>query len=258
MRSLNSNHEKLLKQTIKEKEVLHKELIQERNALEEIVSERTEALQKQKKTLEIQNKEKEILLKEIHHRVKNNLQIIVSLLNLQASNFKDKKALKAIEETQNRIISMSLVHQRMYQTSNFESIQIHDYINLLIDNNRKVYGLNDNELLFNNNSPEDLAVNVEKAIPLGLIITEMITNSVKYATTDSAEIKTISVSIKELDNDFLSIEYRDNGPGLPVDFDVKSTDTLGIQLINALTEQLDGKLTYQNGNGALFQFTFKN
>ena len=140
----------------------------------------------------------------------------------------------------------------------FESIQIHDYINLLIDNNRKVYDLNESELLFKNNSPLSLVVNVDKAIPLGLIITEMITNSVKYATPDSSNIKTISVSIEELDNDYLSIEYKDNGPGLPADFNINSTSTLGIQLISALTEQLDGKLTYQNDNGALFQFTFRN
>jgi len=266
MRSLNKNYEKQLKQTIKEKEALvqtvldnSKELKHERTVLEKVVLERTEELQEQKNFLEEQNKEKEILLKEIHHRVKNNLQIIVSLLNLQASNFKDKQVLKAIEETQNRIISMSLVHQRMYQTSNFINIEIHDYINLLMDNNKALYALKDNnEFVFNNNTYSDLRVDVEKAIPLGLIINEMITNSIKYATSDSTGSTTIDISIEELENEYYSITYRDNGPGLSDEFTLDSSNTLGIQLISALIEQLDGELSYHNDNGAVFQFTFKN
>ena len=233
-------------------------LKEERAHLEELVLERTEELNRQKEILKEQNKEKEILLKEIHHRVKNNLQIIVSLLNLQASNFKDQKVIKAIEETQNRIISMSLVHQRMYQTSNFITVGMHAYVNLLMDNNRVVFALRDEELIFNNNMPTNLGIHIDKAIPLGLIITEMITNSIKYAVSDSPEPKIINISIEELGNDFKSITYWDNGPGFPDDFDLDNSRTLGVQLIVALVEQLDGELSFSNNNGAVFQFSFKD
>ena len=153
---------------------------------------------------------------------------------------------------------MSLVHQRMYQTSNFVTIKINDYFNLLIDNNRELYALNDKELVFKNTTPIDLGIHVEIAIPLGLIITEMITNSIKYAISDSSEPNTISIFIEDLESDFKSITYRDNGQGLPEDFSLENSNTLGTQLISALVEQLDGELSYHNDNGAVFQFTFKN
>ena len=121
-----------------------------------------------------------------------------------------------------------------------------------------MYALSDKELVFHNNTPIDLGINVEKAIPIGLIITEMTTNSIKYAEHESSEPKTISIFIEDLESNFKSITFRDNGPGLPEDFTLENSNTLGTQLISALVEQLDGELSYHNDSGAVFQFTFKN
>lgn len=262
IRILNRNSEAQLNNLIKDKEALlnrlrnrTEQLRSERNQLEATILKRTAELQDQKEVLVEKNAEKEILLKEIHHRVKNNLQIIVSLLNLQSSKFDDEAVLKAIEETQNRIIAMSLVHQRMYQTSNFKSVQIHDYIDLLMENNKEMYQHESEKAHYKNDVAHDLSIEVEKAIPLGLVINEMINNSFKHAFIDTHPLELI-IKINQIENGKIQFMYRDNGPGLPLHLGNDSTEKLGMHLIQALVEQIDGNLTHRNENGAVFEFEF--
>ena len=263
IKRLNSQNEQNLILTVNEKEQLIKEvklktleLEKESVILEEQIAKRTAELLIQKKKLETQNTEKEVLLKEIHHRVKNNLQIIVSLLNLEASRFEDKKILDAINETQNRIISMSLVHQRMYQTADFVAVEFSEYTHLLFENIETLYSNIDLKVKLKTKIPTNLSLDIETAIPLGLIINELITNTFKHAFPTSFANKEIQISITELEKNSYYLEYTDNGTGLPIDFELKSSDSLGFQLITALIDQINGQLSYFNDNGAVFEINF--
>ena len=264
MRRLNTQYVQTLKQAVLEKEELIQEvklktkaLEDESLILEEQISNRTSELIQQKKALESQNTEKEVLLKEIHHRVKNNLQIIVSLLNLQANKFEDQHVLDAINETQNRIISMSLVHQRMYQTADFVAVEFKDYTDLLFDNISTIYGENGKNIQFINKIIPDLSLDIETAIPLGLVINEMITNSFKHAfngvnqSSNEILIEITSTSA----SDYLLI-CKDNGVGFREGFLPQNSESLGFQLITALVEQINGEVKYHTENGAVFEIRF--
>jgi two-component sensor histidine kinase len=259
IRSLNIQYERKLSETLVSKEAFINEVLIKTKALEEKsdhlegeVTKRTSELLEQQEILVSKNAEKEILLKEIHHRVKNNLQIIVSLLNLQSRKFEDQKVLDAINETQNRIISMSLVHQRMYQTSNFVAVDFKDYTDLLIENIRLLFADNERDISHLNSISKDFKIDIERAIPLGLIINEMVTNSFKHAFKNDIEKNIISINIKQDDQSF-TLSYEDNGCGFPNDFNVDTAETLGIQLIAALVEQINGKLGFYNKGGAVYE-----
>lgn len=259
IRRLNIQNEQKLSEGLVSKELLIKEVLLKTKSLEERgdlledeISQRTSELLKQKEILESKNAEKEILLKEIHHRVKNNLQIIVSLLNLQSRNFEDQDVLDAINETQNRIISMSLVHQRMYQTSDFVAIEFKDYTNLLIENIRILFADKEKQIKEFNEIPSDFKIDIERAIPLGLIINEMVTNSFKHAFKKDKESNEIHINLEKKAETFI-LRYKDNGVGFPENFNVATAETLGIQLIAALVEQIEGELSYYNKDGAVYE-----
>ncbi|MDX2361231.1 MAG: sensor histidine kinase [Crocinitomicaceae bacterium] len=263
MRSLNKVSESKLSTSIEEKEVVLKELLikteelkNERKVLEETVTVRTSEIESQRDVLKKENIQKEILLKEVHHRVKNNLQIIISLLNLQRGKFKEKAMDLAIEDMQNRLIAMSLVHQRMYQTSNFVDVQMKDYIDLLSEKFRDLVVLEDTSVTCVNKVPEDLSLDVDKAIPIGLIVNELINNSFKHAFVTKGQKCEIHIKIELLDDARMRFTYRDNGQGLPPNFKIEETDSLGMELVSALVQQIDGNLKYGNDNGALFEFDF--
>ena len=234
-----------------------KELERERLELETIIELRTTELRDQKNELIEQNSEKEVLLKEIHHRVKNNLQIIVSLLNLQAANFEDEKLLNSIQETQNRIIAMSLVHQRMYQTTNFVAIEFRDYISSLFENNRLFYNAQKFDLHFENSTSPQLKIDIETSIPLGLIINELITNAFKHAFVDSTFKYHLKIEISESSANNYSFLYQDNGPGFPEGLWMESK-TMGLQLVQALVEQINGVLLIDSSDGLKVSFDFKS
>lgn len=264
IRSLNSDFGAKLADTMAEKELLldevllSKEIIEkERNELEAIVQERTEELQQKTERLELQNKEKEVLLKEVHHRVKNNLQIIISLLNLQTSKVKDPDLLLSIKEMQNRIITMSLVHQRIYQDTSFDAIDFKEYIDLLYKNSVSVFTEKDNSVVYQNKTPESLKIDIDTAIPLGLIINELMTNSFKHAFSDNSPRQAINIALKKEDNNRFKLEYSDSGKGLPTDFSIETSSTLGMQLIDALAFQINGNLKFYNNNGAVFEILFQ-
>jgi len=200
-------------------------------------------------------KEKEVMLQEIHHRVKNNLQVICSLLNLQSRYLKEEKTVKAFKETQNRVKSMALVHEQLYQSSNLSEIVLSDYIKQLTVNLFRAYSISSD--IKCNLEVEDFNLDLDTAVPCGLIINEIITNAIKYAfdSTPKAEIL-IQATSDEENNLVLMIE--DNGIGLKPDYDLETSKSLGLRLVKNLTEQLQGnyKITTEPNIGTKFEFTF--
>lgn len=198
-------------------------------------------------------KEKEVLLKEVHHRVKNNLQVISSILNLQSSYVKDENTLNILRESQNRVKSMSFIHESLYRSTDFSEVNFSEYINNLTSNIMHSFNNNDNivELSLELNN---VKLNLDQAIPCGLIVNELITNAMKYAYVN---IKNPQLFIKlELKDTMITINIEDNGVGLPKDFDIAESDSLGLQLVTTLIEQLDGSLSIKVENGTKYLITF--
>ncbi|TMM32460.1 sensor histidine kinase [Polaribacter aestuariivivens] len=218
-------------------------------------------IRKQSKELSQKNKiikqtlkEKELLVKEVHHRVKNNFQIVSSLLELQSRGIEDEKAKELANEGKNRIKSMALIHQKLYQNET-GLVNFDEYIQLLVKELSVMYGA-DNQVETSISS-ENMSFDVDTAIPLGLIINEIITNSYKYAFRNNKNNK-LSIAInKNKDNDY-QLVIEDNGPGLSNDFDIKKAKSLGLRLINRLVKQLQGSLNQTNKNGAKFEISFKD
>jgi len=197
--------------------------------------------------------EKEWLLKEIHHRVKNNLQIVMSLLNTQSSYLKDKAALTAIRDSQHRVHSMSLIHQKLYKSDNLAEINMPDYIHELVDYLKDSFDLA--KRLHFQIDIEDIEMDVSQAVPIGLILNEAITNSIKYAFPDLGE-GTITVSLQHSRDDYFILRIADNGIGLPQDFDNRKSNSLGMSLMHGLSGDLDGRFTIKNENGAAIEIEF--
>ncbi len=207
------------------------------------------ALLVEKKTVEKQAKEKEALVHEIHHRVKNNLTMLKSLLYLQSRSIKDLKTKKIFEETQSRIQSMALVHQSLYEKEGEGSLDFIGFIKNLFDDISNSFKNSNTDVLMNINDGE-LSLNLNKAIPLGLIINELITNSFKYAFID-VDQGVVDIQIQHQE-DHLIIRYSDNGPGLNKDFDLEKGG-FGFKLMYILCDQLDAQLSYhKNTQGPEF------
>ncbi len=207
------------------------------------------------KNLQSSLKEKEVLLKEIHHRVKNNLQIISSLLNLQTSFLKEEESIQAIESSRNRIRSMAIVHEKLYQTENFVQINFKDYVHELVKNLANSYK-SENDVIYKI-EVETTFVNIDLATSLGLIITELISNSVKHAFIVNNGSKNEIVLGGNLINDnCYKLIFKDNGIGLPKDFDINSSESLGLQLVTSLVEQINGTITAENISGTQYEITF--
>lgn len=199
--------------------------------------------------------EKEVLLREVHHRVKNNMQIVTSLLNLQSENIEDKKYKDIFIESQNRIYAMALIHEKLYQSVNFREININEYINGIAANVNESYGKKSN-VKFDINI-ENILLNIDYAVPCGLIINEILTNSFKYAFPDERQGK-ITIIVKSNDNNRIQIFISDNGIGIPKDLDIRNTKSLGLRLITGLAEsQLHGEIILNRENGAEFQINFR-
>jgi two-component sensor histidine kinase len=191
--------------------------------------------------------EREWLLKEIHHRVKNNLQIIISLLDSQSVFLTDDSALSIIRESQHRMNCISLVHQKLYQDENLSGIEMRNYIYELIEYMKDSFGTG-SAIAFVT-QVDYLVLDVSQAVPLGLILNESITNSLKYAFSGNQN-STVTVKLRVTGN-FIDLSIGDNGCGLPEDFDVSSDRSLGMSLIHGLTKQLGGELEFLNNNGLL-------
>lgn len=198
-------------------------------------------------------KEKDVLLKEVHHRVKNNMQVISSILNLQSSYVKDTYALNLLKECQNRIKSMAFIHESLYQTKNFESVNFSEYVTTLSKNLVHTYSINTKKIKLIL-TLDKLFLSLDASIPCGLIINEIISNSLKYAFPDNRD-GIIFVNLKVLKNK-VSIEVGDNGIGIPENVDVKNTQTLGLQLVDTLVEQINGTIKLTKNKGTIFSIEF--
>jgi PAS domain S-box-containing protein len=202
-------------------------------------------------------KEKEVLIKEVHHRVKNNLQIVSSLLSLQSETVKDEKIKEMMVESQNRIRSMALIHEKLYQSKELSRLDIRTYIAELVDNILISY-LSDKNIVSLNLDIEDIEFGVDVGIDIGLIITELISNSLKYAFPgDYKGEKKISVIIRKDEatgkNKFI---VMDNGIGINADFNLAGSESLGLQLVDTLVNQLQGSLRFYNNNGTIVEILF--
>jgi PAS domain S-box-containing protein len=201
-------------------------------------------------------KEKEVLLREIHHRVKNNMQIVSSLLWLQSEYIKDKRDLEIFRDSQNRIMSMSLVHEKLYRSRDLGKIDTKEYITDLTNNIIQSHRVNAGTISLNINIG-NISLGVDSAIPCGLIINELITNSLKYAFPDGRKGE-IRVSLSPLNENEVELVVGDNGVGIPEDVDFRKTASLGLRLVTILTEnQLHGKINLDRSRGTEFNIIFK-
>jgi PAS domain S-box-containing protein len=204
-------------------------------------------------------KEKEILLREVHHRVKNNLQVVSSLLNLQANKITDKALKETLEQSRNRIRSIALVHEKLYQSGNFAEINLKEYTRSLVTELFRMY-LADPAKINIRTEIEDINIPLIYAIPCGLIMNEIISNSLKYAFPENQAFKTkpeIFISLKTRPDNYLTLSAGDNGIGLPADYQCTDSSSLGLYLIQILaTGQLDGKIDINTENGTNFTITF--
>ena len=204
-------------------------------------------LNEQKLIIETREKEKALLLRELNHRVKNNLQMVSSLLNLHARQLKDHPAAaEALLAGRYRVEALTLIHQKLYRDDVDTKIDIKDYIHELSKNLVQNFGP---EFILTLDL-ESFAMKIDKAIPLGLIINELVTNSLKYGGLNNNE-PLLKISIKNYKNEVL-LCIRDNGQGLPNDFDLTKSTSFGLKLVNSLVRQLGGSITYQKEEGAFW------
>lgn len=199
--------------------------------------------------------EKDSLLKEIHHRVKNNLQMVSSLLSLQTKNTRSKAAIEALEEGKSRVKAMALIHQKLYQNDDLSVIEMQGYIESLINSVQSVYkkgGHNINITI----DAEGTELDIDRAIPFGLILNELVSNSFKYAFPDNDDNGKIYIHLRK-NGDHGYFEYTDNGVGLPEDAEERAHSSMGIRLMNRLVNQLQSKLNIdRDGDGVRFWFNF--
>jgi PAS domain S-box-containing protein len=199
-------------------------------------------------------KEKEVLLKEVHHRVKNNLQVISSILNLQSSYVDDPKTLEILRESQQRIKSMSFIHETIYRTSDFSRLEFMDYLKTIISNLIQSYRSAKTRVDFVSEM-QSVALNLDQAIPCGLIVNELVSNSLKYAFKGREHGK-LTVQLNEVEG-VVMLAVIDDGVGLPADFAFEKNNSLGIQLVYALLDQLDATVKVTQTEGTQFFISFK-
>ena len=198
--------------------------------------------------------EKVILLREIHHRVKNNLQIIISLVNLQMRQTDDPIVKQIMSETQNRIRAMSLVHEKLYRSASLSKIDFSDYTRYLATQLSSFYGSDTRRVRLDFGMGK-IMVDINTAVPLGLLMNELISNALKHAFPNGRE-GTISIS-GGYEGDLITLVVRDNGIGIPADFDWKNTTSLGMRLVTSLIDQVDGTIVLDRSQGTAFTITIK-
>ena len=267
-RELETNNQ-TLHQEIQERQRAESQLHHAHERLEHRVEERTGELALANQALARENEErqqaqgklsasleeKEMLLKEIHHRVKNNLQIISSMLNLQADRF-DAEAPKAIlQESMNRITAMSLIHEKLYRSKNLADINFDDYISSLATDLVHTYAETNGQVTLEM-SVDKVDLEIDQAIPCGLIINELVSNAFKHAFPDHRPGK-LSIEFAANTEGQFSLIVRDNGVGIPANFDVSKSNSLGMQLVNSLVRQLQGTIDIQTDAGTCFTIRFQ-
>ena len=198
--------------------------------------------------------QKDLLMKEIHHRVKNNLQVISTLLDLGMSNIADEHAKDVMTESTTRVKSISLIHQQLYQNENITGIEFSKFTKDLLQQVTSVFQNSRQHIVLENNIPETM-LDIDTAVPLGLILNELMTNSYKYAFSNKQE-GSIEISLQQRDDHYL-LTYKDSGPGLSMNFNISSLKSLGMQVMHDLSIQIGGAFTYVAADKA-FIITFKD
>jgi two-component sensor histidine kinase len=223
----------------------------------------SEALEVKNKEIEAQKaviqsslSEKETLLREIHHRVKNNLQIISSLLNIQSENIHDPSVLSSIREGQSRVQAMSLIHQNLYQSEHLSNVDIENYLKELVVYLSEMFKKEGKDVTVEVEA-NNINFDIDTAIPLGLIVNELVSNAYKYAFEEQNSGK-IKIGIKALNDEDYELHVDDDGKGLPADFNPTKSKSLGLKLVNILSRQLRGKFSSESSNGASFVVKFKD
>jgi len=238
----------------------HTELLKYGEHLEEQVEQRTVELQREiierkrmERRIRASLKEKEVLLKEVHHRVKNNMQVIISMLNLQSGCIDDEQAIEAFRKSQNRIRTMALVHEKLYQTKDLARIDFAEYIRDLTNYLLSAYGPGAGAIALKINI-EDISLSMDTALPCGMILNELITNSIKHAFPGGRGGE-IFIELRS-DSDNLILTVGDNGAGIPEDLDLPNAESLGLQLIDSFVEQLEGSVELNRKDGTELRITF--
>jgi PAS domain S-box-containing protein len=199
-------------------------------------------------------REREVLLQEVHHRVKNNLQIISSLINMQMRNTELGPSRDALSECQTRVQAIALIHEQLYQSKDYARVPFADYVRLLANNVFVATGVSPTHVQLEL-ATEDVALAVDKAIPCGLVLNELITNALKHAFRDG-RTGTVKVGLSRVDEAHCRLTVADDGAGFPPGSDVWSTDSLGLQLVRMLGEQLEAEVVTVTEGGAAFHLTF--
>lgn len=226
-----------------------------RHAIE--LANKNKKIDRQYNLLKRTNEQNELLLREIHHRVKNNLQLAASLLNLQLRTTDHEEARAALRESASRLYSMLLVHQELYGRSHLGEINMDSYTHNLTEYLLQSYGSTGYEVIPTIQVENDIRLKTDIAIPLGLMMTELITNSLKYARPADHLIY-IEINLSQIDNNEYKLAYLDNGHGLPQDLDLKTSKTMGIRLLRDLTRQLKGTIEHTYQQSSFITITFKD
>lgn len=217
---------------------------------------RLNILQGQKQAVEAKNAENEWLIREIHHRVKNNLQIIMSLLNARANKLNDPQVVEVINESRNRIKSMSLIHEKLYQVNNYAQVPVQSYLDEMAHNVAQAY----QERVQLHLDVEPVNINVSVAVPLGLMVNELLSNAYKYAFEGEAgaRISVVFSAEKANGHRHYHLQIADDGKGLPPDFDLDRSRSFGLRLVKGLIQQLNGGWQVQSSAGTHFTIRFKD
>jgi len=233
--------------------------VTERRQVEEALRKAQDGLEECRRSqeqLRASLQEKEILLREIHHRVKNNMAIISSLLTFQSELSDDKKVIEMFNESQNRIMSMALIHEKLYQSESLSKIDLKEYIYDLVNGLIQSYEADTGKIALNLNV-EDISLGISSVIPCGLIINELVTNALKYAFPEGKKGE-IKVSLCSTNENMIELSVGDNGAGVPEDFDFRKTKSLGLYIVTMLVEnQLHGEIKLNRDKGTEFQIKFK-
>ena len=200
--------------------------------------------------------EKDVMLREIHHRVKNNLQVVSTLLDLQSEHTSDPATLKMFAESRGRVKSMAMIHERLYRSQDLARVDFHDYLSQLIEDLLRANRVSEDQIHV------DLSIGIapvpiDLAIPCGLLLNELISNCFKHAFRDHAEPR-LAIEFHRLDEVFNILRVSDNGPGLPSDIDFRNTSSFGLQLVNTLIDQLGGSIELSTGVGTTISVRFPN
>jgi len=221
-----------------------------------IIAEQKETVEKQNEVIQQSLTEKETLLREIHHRVKNNLQIISSLLNIQSQHIVDENVLSSIQEGQSRVQAMSLIHQNLYQSEHLSNVDIENYLRELVVYLSEIF-VGDDKSIEVEVEASKIQFDIDTAIPLGLIVNELVSNAYKYAF-DKRDAGKIKIRIKAINDVDYELDVNDDGNGLPADFDPKKSKSLGLKLVNILSRQLRGNMHFNSDSGTSFIIQFKD